>query len=196
MGYLKRVLAITVMIFVAGCGARMARQLGEPIVKPADTKPTTEQKADENTGKTARTLSGTLTLTDDAKVDLSTITQPVILIFAAYTCGECKEEAKEISAFFTQKTAQPSNMKIFSVLAGSGKELALKWKAKNGVTWPMAYDENNEAFVKFCPPPPGEMLSKTPCTVTFNPEKDETPKMTIGRSTIEHLEAETGPWKF
>lgn len=134
-------------------------------------------------------IEAQLQLIDKSVLDFATLDEPVVLMFATYFCISCKEEAKNLAAFFAAKGALPKNARIITVLAGGDVARAERWAQINHVSWTMAADDDASVFQRLCP----ERL--TPCVLTQNLNGAGIIKR-IGGVPIEQLERETGPWLY
>ncbi|HEY8280617.1 MAG TPA: hypothetical protein VIH99_13385 [Bdellovibrionota bacterium] len=180
MGNLRFVALILFPFVFSACGSGLATSYGE-----------------EKERARASSLAGVIDFADGSQMNLGQQTDPVVLMFATYTCISCKEEAFKMVEFFRSKGGLPANAKIVTVLAGSGFSSAEKWKNKvcedestPCVTWPVGVNDDNSLFNTYCPD------HLTPCVLTHNLSRAPTLIQRTGHVAIEDLEKETGPWLY
>jgi hypothetical protein len=153
-------------------------------------------------GQTEAPLQGVLRLADGTPLDFGAIKDPLVVSFAAYTCGACRSEARAMTAYFTAKGSLPKNARLFTVLVGGSPELAQRWQrlvcpdpgdgGPQGpcVNLPVALDEGDALFKSRCP----ENL--TPCVFTQSGGNSPQVNRRVGEVAIDQLEKETGPWNY
>lgn len=166
-------------IFLVSCGSRIPLTYGE---SKSNEPPT------QTTQAGGGVLQGQFPLTNGGSVQLESTTRPTILIFVTYFCISCKEETKELAAFFRQRGGLPKNADLYTILVGGDIEQAKNWQKRFGVEWSMGSDSKTDLFLRYCSP---EKL--TPCSVTYTPGANTYQKH-IGIAGPEVLEKETGPW--
>jgi hypothetical protein len=194
------------MIFIlstlTGCmGSRLPRDLGHVDVAPpmapatsaAATGPTsTSPTATGGPGAapaTFPTLQGLLVTSEGAPLDLSTLSpaMPTLLIFSGELCDSCRAETPRLRAMAGPQA--PRNVRVVTVLVGSGTQVAAQWKNDFNLPWTVAADESAETFVHYCP------NFKTPCTLLFDPARGGIIFHKYGAVEPTQLMELTGPWE-
>ena len=136
-----------------------------------------------------QSLSGAFTAISGQTFDFRADQDPIVLIFASDTCAICREEARELVAYFNLRGRAPSNTRFFSILVGAIREDAEIWQQELAVNWPVGIQEGDATFRAFCP------RGQTPCVITSNPRTGFI-RSRSGKVPIQTLEEETGPWTF
>jgi hypothetical protein len=133
-------------------------------------------------------LTGTFVTTDSEQVDLADASgRSTVLIFAQETCSVCIHETQEIRKNLILNETAPSQVRLFTILAGADLKIAQEWKSDHQVPWVVGMDPELELFLNYCPE------RKTPCVLIHRPGVGVVYEHT-GAADVNRFPTITGPW--